>query len=818
MNKVIKTTFRPIFLALLTAFALQAQAQFTLRGELRDASNGEPLPFTNCVLLRGADSLFAYGTTTDEAGHFALSAVAGGSYLLRISAVGYETLLRPIRVPDDLSGEAPLRFSLSPEAALLKEVAVTADRPLYSVDGEKTFYHVDDDPSVQTGTAMDALQNTPGVEVDAAGNISLRGNSSVAVWFNDRPSHLDGEALKQYLQTLPASTIKRIEVIANPSVRYGSNGRPVVNIITTQRLLRNELLCVGVNASSEPRVSPWLSYVWSNDRVSINAWLGGSHNQMDLKMEDHQQLYDANGSHSTDYGYTGRSQQRRNFAYAGVSLEWQLDSLTSLSLWTGGYPGWEKQQNHYDVQRTEFIYNPGNYNYSSTIDGAYRYAGMYGNLYLQHRFDTLGQSLDVSLYTDYTLYHNRTERERIYEVQHALDLLHRPQEDERMLFSTLEVTYVKPYSRTGQVELGGNIRLGREEELNLWDTLDHATEQIVRDARRTYSIHSRGNEASLFAALQQRVGQLTMKGGLRLYRIQKQALYTDLPVETTQYDVDRTLWDVIPSLHASYGTSGGHTFTLSYTRRFQAPDADEWSPYEILQEESFSLGNPDLRSSHTHNLEAGWAWYQGWGSVQLNGYLLANTDEISTLSDAAYHPYFGHVVDLHQPHNIGSSGTVGTGANVTWRPRPFMNVRLYANLYDYSYNIEYRPGEWQDTSMLTFSARLNAWVKLWDKLQLFANGNFRSRSLSLMSTSVPSFTLDIGLSADLFDRRLSLYLNVNDLLHTSRIGTSNFNPYYTTNYAYTYNSRYVSVGLTWRLGKMELESKARQGGGANGPQ
>ena len=128
---------------------------------------------------------------------------------------------------------------LSPAMKALEEVKITAERPLYTVDGEKQLYNTADDPSVQTGTASDALQNAPGVEVDAEGNITLRGSQSVEVWINDRPSHLSGESLRQYIKTLPANAIKRIEVITNPSARYGGGG-PVVNIVTTAKVSRNE--------------------------------------------------------------------------------------------------------------------------------------------------------------------------------------------------------------------------------------------------------------------------------------------------------------------------------------------------------------------------------------------------------------------------------------------------------------------------------------------------------------------------------------------------------------------------------------------------
>ena len=69
-------------------------------------------------------------------------------------------------------------LQLTSDTLLLEGVSVIAERPLFSVDGEKTVYQVSDDPTVQSGVASDALQNTPGVEVDIEGNITLHGASS----------------------------------------------------------------------------------------------------------------------------------------------------------------------------------------------------------------------------------------------------------------------------------------------------------------------------------------------------------------------------------------------------------------------------------------------------------------------------------------------------------------------------------------------------------------------------------------------------------------------------------------------------------------
>ena len=797
--------------ALMTAAALGLAAQtFTINGTLRDGQTGEAMAFANCVLLH-EDSTFArLGATTGLSGAFRIGQATDTAYLLRITAVGYEPYWQRLRLPQDT---AVGTISLFHSSTTLGEVAVVAEKPLYSADGEKVFYHVEDDPSVQTGTMADALQNAPGVEVDPEGNITLRGSGDVTVWLNDRPSNLSGEALKQYIKTLPASSVKRVEVLSNPSARYGSTGAIInINIITDQRVQLNSLLSIGLNASTTPYLQPWLSYVWANDKVSVNAWMNGHGSRTDVQIHNEERLYADDGSLSTEYSYGGTEEQRRTNGNIGAELTWQVDSLTSLTLWGGAYGGGQYTGSQYDIAREEHLYNPGDYSYRSNIAvDPNRNGSLYYGLYLERQLDTLGQKISLDASGQYSHQHQLFDKERLYTVmqQHNMHTLR-----DYTYFSfwnSIDLDYVKPYSTTGQVEAGASLVLGRNNNQQLWDSLDFATHLYGRDADRTFSNRIVDNELNAYFAVQQKVQRLTLKGGVRVYRKWKQAYFIDLPIETTQYDVDKAFWDFIPSLHASYSTESGHNFTISYTRRFMSPGAQLWSPYVELKEESYGIGNPDLRFSHTHNLEGGWTMYQGWGSVSLIGYLRANTDEMQSLEDVAYSLFFGRIVKYSQYRNIGDSRTIGAEANVTWRPRPFMNIRLYANLYDYHYNMEFRPGEWDERHLPTFSGRLNVTGKLWSVLQVYANARYSTAALSLMSKSQPTFQLDLGLSADLLERRLSLFLNASDIFASAQAGDASLNPYYRTDFRYTWGSRSITLGLTYRFGRLELQGRAREG-------
>ena len=149
------------------------------------------------------------------------------------------------------------------------------------MDGEKLIYNVSEDPSIQTGTTEDALQNAPGVEVDVEGNVTLRGVSSVEIWINDKPSKLTEENLKTYLQTLPANALARIETITNPSAKYATDAEAVINIVTSAHIKSNQFVSFGINGSNQPFVSPWISYMWAKEKLSINIFASGRYSYRD---------------------------------------------------------------------------------------------------------------------------------------------------------------------------------------------------------------------------------------------------------------------------------------------------------------------------------------------------------------------------------------------------------------------------------------------------------------------------------------------------------------------------------------------------------
>src|SRR5690606_3172626 len=160
------------------------------------------------------------GGITDANGKFEVEAIRGDYNLSveYISYISYKIANFQLTSNTDLGV-----INLSLDVAQLAEVEVVGVRTTVELRLDKTVYNVGSDLTVKGGSVTDVLDNVPSVSVDVEGNISLRGNESVRILINGKPSALSGlspEALKQ----LPADAIEKVEVITNPSARYDAEG------------------------------------------------------------------------------------------------------------------------------------------------------------------------------------------------------------------------------------------------------------------------------------------------------------------------------------------------------------------------------------------------------------------------------------------------------------------------------------------------------------------------------------------------------------------------------------------------------------------
>ncbi len=391
--------------------------------------------------------------------------------------------------------------------------------------------------------------------------------------------------------------------------------------------------------------------------------------------------------------------------------------------------------------------------------------------------------------------------------------------------SSLDVRYNRPYSLDGELSYG--LRAEHSLTDNTYDRFND-TIGVLMDTLRNFQLKAIESSATADVNWTHRWGGFTLSTGLGLGGDRVDYNYSSY----MPFADDSTLYffNVFPSIHLTYRTEDMHNLKLNYSMRMSHPDYQQVTSFRSYGENSYSVGNINgLKSGYTHNVEAGWQkFFERFGNIGWEAYGRWSTNEISSLTDAEYDDYLERIVSFSMPYNMGTSWRYGTSVNMTYRPSGFFNVRLYANLYDYGYRMEYeRVDEFgniehkvNENDKWSLSVRVNAWAKPFNQLQVTASANYNSPTIGLMSERKARYFLNLGLRSDFFKRRLSVFVNVQDIFNWgARIGSGsiNTNPYFLSDSTRKMlNSRYISAGFTLRFGKMELEKQAKDGVGETG--
>lgn len=799
------------FLVMFGASVLCVSAQQTdyiVSGHACDRNVQTGIPFVRASLLDAEDSSAVYSCMSDGEGYFIFSHVKPGNYLLKVSSMSYKTLCLMLEVKNHQMLDT-LWMDMASHS--LKAVTIKEKRPIYTVDGEKNIYHVKEDPSVQAGTMADALQQAPGLEVDVEGNVSLRGMSNVEIRINDEPSHMTAITLKQYLKSMPASMVRQIEVIPNPSARYAASGGGIVNIVTTSPINSSEFLSFGTGVASLPYVLPWITYVYAKKDLSLNVFGGFNYYFSDASESGYRHIFTEEKLPYSEDSYHFTYGERNCNAFVGFTLAKALDSLSTLMLYATGFPCKNVRDRQTEYLRKEFVLLPPEYAFSENEDAST--IGMRGNggFMYQRRFSG-GRRLTGRGGANASTYSLPFERQRFFESLPERDVHLRLDAVRRSIGSNLSVDYIHPRQNKGEWDLGASFQYNYQTDLKDYSIKKNTETDFHADTVRSCHSDFHTTQAALYTTLQQQVWKLKVKAGLRVECQNLKGLYKQDP----SFDFSRDYLSLLPSLHLSYQTpKHHHVFTMSYTRRCTPPEVAQLTRFITYDLESFSVGNPELSKTFNHQLEAGWTRYFNKASVGLNAYYRVTREEIGHLSDVVYSDFLGRMVIFTQDVNIGNVRKTGGELNLTYKPKPFLMFRVYARLFDDAYSYRFRAGETLDHRMLSGAIRANVWAK-WKIFELFASGNFVTATQGLLYETASNKSIDCGLSADLFKHRMSVYVNAKDIFNWNKMVKTGNNPYYAYQSTSDYVSRYLAVGLTFRFGKMELERQARKGGTLDG--
>jgi hypothetical protein len=199
-----------LYLVVTLLFPLMLAAQkVTVSGLIMDGSNNEPMPGATVVLLQPKDSTQVTGALSKEDGQFSLPAVKAGSYIMRISYVGYLAQYKNLTLPKGNKTINLGTFTLQENSKMLKEADVVAMLAQVEMKAD-TFIYNADAYRLPEGSALEELvRKLPGAEVDDEGNIKINGKSISKIMV-DGKEYFQNDT-KMAMKNLPSKLIKKLK-------------------------------------------------------------------------------------------------------------------------------------------------------------------------------------------------------------------------------------------------------------------------------------------------------------------------------------------------------------------------------------------------------------------------------------------------------------------------------------------------------------------------------------------------------------------------------------------------------------------------------
>lgn len=234
------------FTVLLFTSLLSTAQNNGIRSQILSSGDSIPIEFATVKLLR-PDSVIIATTLTDANGRFGFDTTTENGMYLAISSVGCKSV--NIGLPCD-------SVIWLEDSNKLSEIIVRASKKYVRNTSRGLQISMEGNPVAKLGNAMDAIRQLPMIDA-SGGGLSVLGYGAPIIYINNRLVRSTSE-----LSNLSAEDISNVEIITNPSSKYGAD-------VTSVILIRTKKLIEGFHAVASGNVAA--SEEWSESgNVTLN--------------------------------------------------------------------------------------------------------------------------------------------------------------------------------------------------------------------------------------------------------------------------------------------------------------------------------------------------------------------------------------------------------------------------------------------------------------------------------------------------------------------------------------------------------------------
>lgn len=675
----------------------------------------------------------------------------------------------------------------------LDEVVVAQRRKLIKNDIDKLTYDVQHDKTAQTKTTLEILKKIPLVTVDGQENIRVQGSTSFKVYRNGHPDpSLSGQNLKDILKAIPASTIKRIEVITDPGAKYDAEGTTaILNIVM---MSSSKLQGVSGNVNSEVdthgsvRLGTYLTTKVGKLTTTVNYNLRKQGRKQTENNREEIYDYVKTGEQKREYG-TNSTAATIHFGNIGASYE--IDSLNLLTASTT-FIGYKADAN---TQSTTERWNKSNqliYKFDSDVTTpGYSYFNIGGRLDYQHKTHLDGEVLTLSYMLAATRQHTIFRQMYNNMVNFPVNYTSYDQNTrERFTEHTFQIDYVRPFGKYHKIESGTKYILRYNNSTSLMD-YQGTTPDMESNFKHNAQV------AAAYLSYIFTAGKWAARAGLRYEFTRMKASYPD----GSNADYHANLNDWVPSASLQYKISDSQTLKVSYNTSINRPGIDYLNPAVISTPTAVSFGNANLGSSRNQALHLEYMLVTSKLTLQLSPDYSFTNNGITNII------YEQNRKDVSTYQNVLKSKVFGISSYTEWTPFTGTSFTLNA---DIRYARITLPTPSIKNSGCGGGIYFNWEQKIpWElTLTTSIGGEYGNRVYDPYAIEGRWFYYDFTLTRRFFKDKLTVSLSANspfikERSTTYRIVRGDYTGYERS----VMYPRYFNIGFSWSFGKLNASVK-----------
>jgi hypothetical protein len=782
MSKFI-LTLKFVLTLLLSAIVLNgALAQVKLEGKILDKI-GKPASFSSILVLQN-DKIMR-SAVSDTVGYYSIELLPG-MYSMAVSNLGKVKSIKDLSLLKDTIINIQLSDTVG--SSTLGEVTVIAKKKLIEIKVDRIVFNVENSISLIGGDALDAIAKAPGVRVSTNNAISLIGKSSVKVMVNDRLIRLSGDDLIAYLKSIPVDNISRLEVITNPPSRYDAEGNSgLINIVTK----KNENEGIYGNLSAGTIIRHYISnnaganFSYSKNKITINLGLNTRENK-NYTFTEKGLFYPENKWLDTSYNSIKDGNISGNFG-----IDYQISGKMLLGI---QYNGSRSKNRRFLVSETKVS------KYNSLIDSLINTNSSTPNTSITHsvnlhhefKIDSAGRKLFTD--ADYFYYDNNQEQmfnsRATYPNQSGYNDYPQTHQStpQRIEVYSMQTEFLLPL-KSVNLSMGGKVSFISNHSSSDFSVTKNGITWY--DSSRSFIFGYKENTQALFIDGKKEFKKFDVKLGLRGEYTQTTGISYTLGAKNTNLYIK-----VFPTFYFLLKSLKDQSLALTYGKRIDRPGYSRLNPFRFYTNPfRYSEGNPQLQPSYSDNIEVqhvfkNWLISQALVSFVNNGF-----DQIGIPDPQT------RIVGIIQK-NFFKSFNYGLGEAIS---KTFFN-----SLENYTQLVAYHSGI--TSSDPHTRKKISGWsahvstsnTYAWNKSKtLLSNIDFwyQFPAVDGLDNVERYYSLDFGFKALLAEKKLTLGLNVTDILKTNRVYFSSIiNNMKQTNGGYA-GTRSFRISLSYKFGK-----------------